>query len=247
MQWLEQMGLMTTHWVDKWFEFDWQGGVCHLQGITAYTKHCEKISVAELQCLHQSSSIQYLLQLSFISDSTSQTVVPHIVAMVLDNYQSVFEEPKDLPPHRKYDHTIPLLPGASPVNLRPCRYIPMQKNEIEKQVKEMLAQGVIQASASPFASPALLVGKKELTWILCVDFRHFNALTVKNKYPFLVIDELLDELAGAQWFSIFDLRSGYHQIRMALGEEYKTAFQTHHGHFEYKVMLYGVTGGPTTF
>jgi hypothetical protein len=73
----------------------------------------------------------------------------------------------------------------------------MQKIEIEKQVKEVLAQGVIQASANPFASPTQLVGKKDLTWRLCVDFCHLNALTVKNKYPLPVIDELLDELAGA--------------------------------------------------
>jgi hypothetical protein len=87
MQWLEQIGLMTTHWADKLFEFEWHGGVCHLQGITVETKHCEPISVAELQCLHQNSSTQYLLHLSFTSDSASQTVVPHIVAMVLDNYE----------------------------------------------------------------------------------------------------------------------------------------------------------------
>jgi hypothetical protein len=74
-----------------------------------------------------------------------------------------------------------------------------------------------------------------------------NTITVKNKYPLLVIDELLDELAGAKWFTSLDLRAGYHQIRMVEGDEYKTAFHTHHGHFEYKVMPYGVTGGPSTF
>ncbi|XP_071680601.1 uncharacterized protein [Lolium perenne] len=247
MQWLEEMGLMTTHWQQKWFQFEWKGKICHLQGITANTKQCEHISFPELQGLHQQNSVQYLVQLYFTSEAQSPNTVPHIVAMVLDTYAEIFEEPKGLPPHRKYDHTIPLMPGASPVNLHPYRYSPMQKSEIEKQVKELMAQGVIQLSSSPFASPVLLVGKKDLTWRLCVDFRHLNALTIKNKYPLPVIDELLDELAGAQWFTSLDLRSGYHQIRMAEGEEYKTAFQTHHGHFEYKVMPYGVTGGPATF
>jgi hypothetical protein len=180
-------------------------------------------------------------------DAATQTMVPHIIGMVLEANEDVFAEPKGLPPHRTANHKIPLLPGASPVNLRPYRYSPMQKNEIEKQIRELLAQGVIQPSTSPFASPALLVGKKDLTWRLCVDYRHLNAITVKNNYPLPGIDELLDELAGAKWFTSLDLRAGYHQIRMVEGDEYKTAFQTHHGHFEYKVMPYGVTGGPATF
>lgn len=89
--------------------------------------------------------------------------------------------------------------------------------------------------------------KKTGDWRLCVDYRRLNALTVKNKYPLPIIDELLDELHGTQWFTSLDLCSGLHPIRMAKGHEPMTAFQTHNGHYEYRVMPYGVTGGPTTF
>lgn len=103
-------------------------------------------------------------------------------------------------------------------------------------------------SNSPFSSPALMVKKKEEgAWRLVIDFRHVNALTVKSKYPIHIIDELLDELAGDHWFSKLDLRAGYHQTRLASGEEFKTAFQTHIGHYEFTVVAMGLTGDPNTF
>uniref|UniRef100_A0A8R7UQC7 Reverse transcriptase domain-containing protein n=1 Tax=Triticum urartu TaxID=4572 RepID=A0A8R7UQC7_TRIUA len=123
----------------------------------------------------------------------------------------------------------------------------MQKTEIEQQVKNMLKQGVIQLSSSSYASPVILVKKKDGTWRFCVDYRHLNAITVKRKYPMLVVEELLDELSGAQWFTKSDLKSGYHQIRLWAGEEHKTAFKTHHGLFEFLVMPFGLTNAPATF
>jgi hypothetical protein len=140
-----------------------------------------------------------------------------------------------------------LLPRAQPFRIRPYRYNPFQKDEIEHQIVDLLQKGLIQQSTSPFASPVLLVKKKTEDWRLCVDFRKLNALTVKNKYPLPIIDELIDELSGSKWFTSLDLSSRFHQTRMAAGEEFKTAFQTHNGHYEYKVMPYGVTGGPGTF
>jgi hypothetical protein len=106
---------------------------------------------------------------------------------------------------------------------------------------------LIRESTSPFASPVLLVKKKTGDWRMCVDYRKLNALIIQNKYPLPMIDEILDELTGAQWFTSLDMTAGYHQILMNEDDQFKTAFQTHNGHFEYTVMPYGVTGGPTTF
>lgn len=131
--------------------------------------------------------------------------------------------------------------------MRPYRLPPLLKTELEKQIKEMLASGVIRLSNGPFSSALLMVKKKDESWRPVIDYHHLNAMTQKSKFPIPVIDELLDELAGASWFTKLDLRSGYHQIRLAPGEEYKTTFQMHLGHYEFTVLSYGLMGGPNTF
>lgn len=169
------------------------------------------------------------------------------VQALLDKFESVFTVPTGLPPRRQYDHHIPLIPGARPVPVRSYRVAPEMKTEIEKQIKQLLEQGVIVHNQSAFGSPILLVKMSYQAWRLVVDYRHLNALTVKGKYPLPIIDELLDELAGARWLSKLDLKEGYQQIQLAPGEEYKTSFQTHNGHYEFRVMAFGLTGAPATF
>ena len=111
--------------------------------------------------------------------------------------------------------------------VRQYRYKPALKNEIELQVSEMLQSGLVRPSTSAYSSLVLLVRKKDDSWRMCVDYRMLNALTVKAKFPIPVIDELLDELSDAKWFSCLDLCSRFNQIRLAPGEEHKTVFQTH--------------------
>lgn len=190
----------------------------------SWTLPCQRLPHASATVAHR----------SVISSTSTRTSSPSPAASLL-------------PPHRQYDHAVTLVEGALPANTRPYRYSPLQKDEIERQVREMLDSGVITRSVSPYAAPVLLVKKKDGTWRFCVDYWRLNDATIKNKFPLPIVDELLDELAGAAVFSKLDLRAGYHQIRMREEYEDKTAFKTHHGHFQFRVMPFGLTNAPATF
>lgn len=147
----------------------------------------------------QARGVAYVVHLNTIADQgVVGTAIPADILRVLEQFTDVFEEPKSLPPRRACDHRIPLMEGAQPVNQRHYRHKPELKNEIERQVKELLDTGNIQKSNSPFSSPALLVKKKDGSWRLCIDYCYLNSMTIVSKYPVPVIDELLNELAGAR-------------------------------------------------
>ncbi|KAK1651077.1 hypothetical protein QYE76_068882 [Lolium multiflorum] len=247
MDWLEEHN-PDIDWVAKTLQFQSVCGKFKLQGHCSDNIQCSAISATELQTICKKGSAAHLVHVYALDGQLMvEEIIPEQIQQVVDKFTDVFAEPESLPPRRNCDHSIPLMPGAQPVNTRAYRHKPELKSEIERQVAELLQSGVIQRSTSNFSSPAILVKKKDGTWRLCVDYRALNSMTVVSKYPVPIIDELLDELSGASWFSKLDLRAGYHQIRLAEGEEHKTAFQTHSGHWEYKVMPFGLAGAPATF
>ena len=147
----------------------------------------------------------------------------------------------------KLQHRIEILENTKPRNLPPYRYSPARRAIIETQLQEMLAEGVITTSKSPWSSPVVLIPKKDGTIRFCVDYRKLNEVTIRDAYPLPRIDDTLDALHNAKFVSTLDLRSGYWQVELDSDSRPLTAFVTHKGLFECVVMPFGLTNAPATF
>ena len=165
-------------------------------------------------------------------------------------FSDVFQDPLPvgLPPVRAEGHSIPTEPGHPPTFRQMYRLSPLEYRELEKQVTAFLKAGILEVSQSPYGAPALFVPKPNGRGLrLCVDYRALNSITVKNRCTIPRIDDLLDAVSGSQYFTSLDLTSGYHQILISEEDRPKTAFRTPFGHFQFKVLIEGLTNAPATF
>ncbi|OMO58913.1 reverse transcriptase [Corchorus capsularis] len=167
---------------------------------------------------------------------------------IVQDFSDVFpEDLHGLPPDREVEFSIDLIPGTTPISKTPYRMAPTELKELKEQLQELLDNGFIRPSVSPWGAPVLFVKKNDGSMRLCIDYRELNKVTVRNRYPLPHIDDLFDQLKGAQVFSKIDLRSGYHQLKIKVEDVPKSAFRTRYGHYEFLVMPFGLTNAPAAF
>src|SRR3954464_12346442 len=167
---------------------------------------------------------------------------------VVREFPDVFpEELPGMPPNRELEFAIELVPGTAPIYKKYYRMPSTKLVELKKKLDELLQKGYIRPSTSPWGSHVLFVKKKDGTLRMCIDYRPLNEVTIKNKYPLPRIDDLFDQLKGAQVLSKIDLRTGYYQLKIRKEDIPKTAFTTRYGLYEFTVMSFGLTNAPAYF
>src|SRR4051812_44205261 len=207
------------------------------------------ISLAELESLapHDDNEM-FLAKLSPAGNLLVNDKDPR-VAPLLTEFADVFpdELPLGLPPKCDIDHRITLEPGHTPPWQPIYRLSPLELDAMREELDRLLKNGSVEPSVSPFGTLVIFVKKKDGTLRMCIDYQALNNITIKNRFPIPLIDNLTDHLFGAKVFTKIDLRWGYNQVRIHGDDIEKTAFRTHYGHYQYKVMPFGLTNAPATF
>jgi len=191
----------------------------------------------------------YAVIVSAVQTSKQTEGESHAIPLYLQEFTDVFdnEAAATIAENKETDHAIDLLPDSD------APYIPLYNMSakelllLREYLDSSLQKGWIRHSTSPAGAPTLFVPKKDGSLRLCIDYRALNKITIKNRHPLPLISETLDRLCGAKFYTKLDLKDAYHRIRIKRGDEWKTAFRTRYGHFEYTVMPFGLTNAPATF
>ena len=210
-------------------------------------KNCNRhIEISDIDFKIENKNQDDFMLYSVSTDNDKET--PQI-PVEYSEYLDVFSEKasEQLPPHRNYDHKIVLHTNTQPPFGPIYSLSELELKALRDYINENVAKGFIRHSTSPAGAPILFVKKKDGSLRLCVDYRGLNKITIKNRYPLPLIGELIDRLKTAKVFSKIDLRGAYNLVRIAEGDEWKTAFRTRYGHYEYRVMPFGLCNAPATF
>jgi hypothetical protein len=180
---------------------------------------------------------------------SEEELLKKMVPQCYHEYQDVFSEgeARTLPPHRPFDLVIETINNEDPPFRKIYNMSQIELEALKNYIDEMLAKGFIRSSSSPAGAPVLFAKKKNGALRLCVDYRALNKISIKDRYPLPLSGDLMDRLSRAKVYSKIDLHVGYNNIRIAKGQEWKTAFRTRYGSFEYLVMPFGLLNAPAVF